>query len=348
VLLSVCQVLPSERACDLAHLRYSERLRASSRLPPSRTSLHFRAAARAAMASDHPWLQRVLRSSQDLPEPLPATTLSNRSLRDHLRSQTSSAWETALAPNPAAENVSARGRRRGPGPPAHINPLRHSLDMCSPPLPLLHSGAAVVFPFLCVLSGKLPYCHSVDWDSVPVHGLCPRPNCEVPITVPPPGTAGGYTLIERRWRCVQHYLFSCKASPRDCPDPTDLWADLWDLLPHDSPARERVCQALHVDSFDADSVRAHCMPWLLDPFSFLQGCSRSRQYAVCSVLAAFVLLVGASVADDAVPAGSCTFAAGLVHRSLSTLSLPPVSRVAGRCPLPFRPARGAEAEAPLG
>jgi hypothetical protein len=33
VLLSVCQVLPSERACDLAHLRYSERLRAASRQP---------------------------------------------------------------------------------------------------------------------------------------------------------------------------------------------------------------------------------------------------------------------------------------------------------------------------
>jgi hypothetical protein len=33
---------------------------------------------------------------------------------------------------------------------------------------------------LSVLSGKLPHCHSVDWDSVPVHGLCPRPNCDVP------------------------------------------------------------------------------------------------------------------------------------------------------------------------
>jgi hypothetical protein len=138
-----------------------------------------------------------------------------------------------------------------------------------------------------------------DWDSVPVHGLCPRPNCELPITMPPPGTAGGYTLIARRWRCVQHYFFSCKASPRGCPDPTDLWADLWDLLPHESPARERV---LHVDSFDADSVRAHCMPWLLDPFSFLQGCSRSQRDAVCSVIAAFVLLVGTCVADDAVSA----------------------------------------------
>jgi hypothetical protein len=89
--------------------------------------------------------------------------------------------------------------------------------------------------------------------------------------MPPPGTAGGYTLIERRWRCVQHYLFSCKASPCGCPDPTDLWADLWDLLPPDSPARERVRVALRVDSFDADSVFEHCMPWLLDPFFFLQA-----------------------------------------------------------------------------
>jgi hypothetical protein len=109
-------------------------------------------------------------------------------------------------------------------------------------------------------------------------------------------------LIERRWRCVQHYLFSCRASQRACPDPTDLWADLWDLMPHESLARESMHLALHVDSFDADSARSLCMPWLLDPFSFLQGCSRSRRDAVCSVIATFVLLVGASVADDAVPA----------------------------------------------
>jgi hypothetical protein len=54
------------------------------------------------------------------------------------------------------------------------------------------------------------------------------------------------------------------------------------------------------------------------------------------------------VADDAVPAGSRVLAAELVCCSLSALALPPVSRVAGRYPLPFRPARGAEAEAPVG
>jgi hypothetical protein len=36
-----------------------------------------------------------------------------------------------------------------------------------------------------------------------------------------------------------------------------------------------------------------------------------------------------------------------MRRALSALAVPPVSRVAGRCALPFRPARGAEAEAPL-
>jgi hypothetical protein len=86
------------------------------------------------------------------------------------------------------------------------------------------------------------------------------------------------------------------------------------------------------------------MPWLLDRFSFLQGCPRSQRDAVCFVMDAFVLLVGASVADDAVPAGSCVLASGLVRRSLSALALPPASRVAGRCPLPFHAAWGAEAE----
>jgi hypothetical protein len=115
----------------------------------------------SCMASDHPWLLGVLRSSQQLPDPLPPATLSNRSLRDHLRSQTSFAWEAALAPYPAAENVSARGRQRGPGPPAHINPLRRSLDMCSHPVvaPALWRCCGVPFP-LCPLrqTPLLPLC----------------------------------------------------------------------------------------------------------------------------------------------------------------------------------------------
>jgi hypothetical protein len=60
------------------------------------------------------------------------------------------------------------------------------------------------------------------------------------------------------------------------------------------------------------------------------------------------LLVGASVADPAVPAGERVLAAGLVHSCLRPLSLPPWSRVARLCPPSFRPFGGAEAEAPLG
>jgi hypothetical protein len=69
---------------------------------------------------------------------------------------------------------------------------------------------------------------------------------------------------------------------------------------------------------------------------------------VCSILACYVLLVGASVADAAVPVVERVFAAGLVHGCLRALSLPPSSRVVRRCPPSFRPFGGAEAEAPLG
>jgi hypothetical protein len=77
-------------------------------------------------------------------------------------------------------------------------------------------------------------------------------------------------------------------------------------------------------------------------------CSRSRRNAVCLGLAAVASLVGASVADDVVPVGSFVFASGQVRRSLCALALPSASGVAMRCPFPFRPAGGAEAEAPLG
>jgi hypothetical protein len=78
----------------------------------------------------------------------------------------------------------------------------------------------------------------------------------------------------------------------------------------------------------------------------LSACPRSVSVAVCSVIAFYVLLVGASVADAAVPAGERVFAAGLVHSC--PLSLPPSSRVARRCPPSFRSFGGAEAETPLG
>jgi hypothetical protein len=181
---------------------------------------------------------------------LPSAPSLNRYLSCHVRSQASVAWECALAPYPASDNVAARGRPRAPSPPEHLNPLRCSLSMRFPLVPLLQFPAPLVYPLLCVLFGHLPFCYSVPWDSLPLHGLCPCSNCQVCITRPPPHPAGGYTIVERRWRCVQHFLFSCKASPLDCPDPADSWLDLLDLLSGDTVAAARVRQALHVDSFN--------------------------------------------------------------------------------------------------
>jgi hypothetical protein len=87
---------------------------------------------------------------------------------------------------------------------------------------------------------------------------------------------------------------------------------------------------------------------VLYPFCFLSACPHSVSVALCSVLASYVLLVGASVADAAEPAGEHVFATGLVRSFLRPLSLQPSSRVARRCPPSFRPFAGAESEAPLG
>jgi hypothetical protein len=81
VLLYLCQVLASERVCDVAHLRYSECLLTVSLQPHSHASRHFRAAARVAMASEHPWLRCGLRSSQQFPDPLLLATFANRCLQ---------------------------------------------------------------------------------------------------------------------------------------------------------------------------------------------------------------------------------------------------------------------------
>jgi hypothetical protein len=220
----------------LAHLRYSARLQAAPQRTDAHDNLHFRAPAHAALPPDHPWALRACRTSSLLPESLPSTPHLNRYLCCHVRSQATVAWERALVPCPASANVSSRGRRRGSSPPVHRNPLRCSLSIRAHPLPLLQCPALFVYmcPFLRVLSGHLPFCHSVPWDSVPLHGLCPRSHCQVCVTRLPPAVARGYTLVESRWRCVQHFLFSCKASPPGCPDPTDLWLDVLDLLSCDA------------------------------------------------------------------------------------------------------------------
>jgi hypothetical protein len=151
-------------------------------------------------------------------------------------------------------------RWRGPGLPRHTNPLQHSLDMSSSVLPLLSSGAAVTFLCLCLLCGKLPNCHSVDWDSVPVHGLCLRPIGEVPTTMP---LLGGTCCLR-----VVGAVFSTICSVAKLPHVvartllisrqtcgTSFCAGSLTRVPGAS------CGLL-----DVDPVPAHYMPWLLDPY----------------------------------------------------------------------------------
>jgi hypothetical protein len=57
VLLAVFRVLPSESACDVAHLRCSARLIATSQRCEAHNCLRIRAAAHAALPSDDLWAQ---------------------------------------------------------------------------------------------------------------------------------------------------------------------------------------------------------------------------------------------------------------------------------------------------
>jgi hypothetical protein len=86
----------------------------------------------------------------------------------------------------------------------------------------------------------------------------------------------------------------------------------------------------------------------LDDLKDLRSCSRDLKNAELICCNYSCLLVGASVADAAVPVGEWAFAAGLVRSCLRPLSLPPLSGVAGCRPPSFRPSGDTEAEALLG
>jgi hypothetical protein len=99
-----------------------------------------------------------------------------------------------------------------------------------------------------------------------------------------------------------------------------------------------------VDSFAVDGVRRRCMPWLRDTLPFLLDHPGSVLAAVCSVLAAYVFVVGASSADDAVPAASCVYASWQHAVCFSSCCLPrPVLLGIG---LHFRSSGVSEVEAP--
>jgi hypothetical protein len=140
----------------------------------------------------------------------------------------------------------------------------------------------------------------------------------------------------------------CKAFPPGCPDPTDLWLDLLDLLSCDAATAVWVHQVLHVDSFEPADVCRFCMPWLLDPFCLLSACPRSVCAAVCSVLACYVLWLGllllmqpCLLVKTCLLLAWCAVACALSH-CCSRPVLPAVARPS------FRLLGDAEAEALLG
>ena len=250
----------------------------------------------------------------------------------------------AKAPN----NVSSRGRCLGLPPPEHLNPLQETLAIRQRPLQVLNYTPGIVFPFMCVRSAKLPFCHFVSWDNLHVHGLCHREKCEVDICLPPAGTSGVFKPIERQWRCVQHFLFSCKASPIGCPDPNDLWMDILQTLPSHAHARAAVHKSVHANPFCHKTVREVCVPWVLDPGAFLSDCPASVRAQVFSLVAAYILLIGAFVGKDVVSPAQSAPPVQLARSSLRDLSLPPWSRVVRRFRVLSHPSRGAEAEAHSG
>jgi hypothetical protein len=113
---------------------------------------------------------------------------------------------------------------------------------------------------------------------------------------PPSRTAGGYTVVERCRRCVQHFLFSCKASPLIacilliCGSIS--WISCLVMLSRlRGCARHCMLTLLTLQMSAAFACRG---PWILSAsFPLVPA-------AVCAILARYVLLIGASVADVAV------------------------------------------------
>jgi hypothetical protein len=93
------------------------------------------------------------------------------------------------------------------------------------------------------------------------------------ITTPPLGPSGGYTLLERRRRCVQHFCSVAKRPRLVAPTLLICGAPSGGpLLPTAAMARSKGLLATNVDFFDPDAVYTRCIPWVLDLFCFLQDC----------------------------------------------------------------------------
>ena len=105
-----------------------------------------------------------------------------------------------------------RSARRRPAQLSLFNPVHEALHPTGPPPHLLRNPSPIVYPFLAVLSAKLPSHTFLDLlcPEVSLHGACAREHCHQHLFV---GAENTLSTIEKRWLVVQHLLFSCAAVP---------------------------------------------------------------------------------------------------------------------------------------
>ena len=131
------------------------------------------------MSPDHPWMKRVRQYIQYLPQSRTAGNLCNRELCKAVREYTTLQRQVkAACKPPRTNNLSHRERNRGPPATEHCNPVHECMEISPKLLPLLTCKSTLVFPFLTTRSASLPFCHSVDWDSMILHGHCHRQHCQ--------------------------------------------------------------------------------------------------------------------------------------------------------------------------
>jgi hypothetical protein len=145
--------------------------------------------------------------------------------------------------------------------------------------------------------------------------------------------------VERRWCCVQHFPFSCKACPPDCPDPTDLWLDFLIRLSANAVAAARVHQAMHVDSFDPADVPCSCHGFCIP------SASCQLVHAMFPLLCARFLPAMSFWLGPLLLLRQCLLVNVCLLMVTCTCALRPV--LLGVAPPSFRPFGGAEAEALL-
>ena len=170
---------------------------------------------------------------------------------------------------------------------------------------------AIVYIVMSLRSARLPYTIDVDWqgDKACVMDECARDG-DIDRTL------GHCSDTELRWRRVLHVLFECEACKTRGPRPEHLWHDIDNILPAGSSARAALHAACTCSVSDAVALTKEAGPWLTDPMRVVAGEDARVRRTVASVVAAYVLGVGAAVAS-----------AGVSRGHLRALNVPRWSRV---------------------